>query len=333
MDHSDIALARSPIGVLALDQARAQHHRTRYLMRRSFSALCWLLMPVLTLILANTSERTLLFRPHPTGASFDTMFLAGAAAVALTSLWLLYSEHTRVDAFGDGVDQRAMPASWAWYSALDLCELALCAGLAAASQASGACMSALVWTLALLVLGTGTLLLAKAQRTVPRAPPAERTPLSVVASLLLYCGALLILVLPELRETGLDQWPTLRGYLMVDGSELTVRMLLLCLAIGMLVAATDPLARHRSFLFLLVLIGFLQAYESALHSLLSAAADQVALVSDDVFAHISGWLGVALATLLALATDRWRVAPPFALTITAPLETRTVDDGMGVPAA
>jgi len=54
------------------------------------SASVWLLLPPLTLVASRSTVWEPLFWPRPFNTSYDAMFMAATAGIALASQWVLY---------------------------------------------------------------------------------------------------------------------------------------------------------------------------------------------------------------------------------------------------
>ena len=84
--------------------------------RRLLSAGVWLLLPALTLLAVRPSPWQGYFRVQPFNDSYDGMFVAAAAGVGLTSLWVLFScgKRRRVG------NHPVLPSYCFWLNAFDL---------------------------------------------------------------------------------------------------------------------------------------------------------------------------------------------------------------------
>ena len=271
-------------------------HRQWFVTRKTASALTWLLLPTSTLLVPRSSAWEPLFRPQPFNASYDAMFIAATAGIALASLWIV--------ATGDPSAGRHVPVSWSWWNALDLFELMLCAALGAGNLAAGAVASAVVWGVAFAVLGALTVMLAGAERSVSMSPPPGRTGMAVTASILLVVMAVLFIAFPVLQPWSGPPEPFVRWHPFSEHAELVWRGIFLSFAAAMLLAALDPLGRHRFFMILLVTSGFLHAGEMAVDNLCAARMGGMNGNAEHLYGDVLGWFVIAAASLILLVADR-----------------------------
>jgi hypothetical protein len=93
-----------------------------YRTRRVTSSGVWILLPSLTLLASRLSaDREPLFRPQPFNSSYDAMFVAATAGVAIASMLTLHRVRRSVALPGHETAAAVLETSW--WNALDLFEL------------------------------------------------------------------------------------------------------------------------------------------------------------------------------------------------------------------
>jgi len=278
--------------------------RHRFVLRKLVSAFVWLLLPALTLLASRSTPWEAQFRPRPFNVSYDAMFIAATAGIALASVWVLYATRARLVATDEPSVEPVLPIVWSWWNALDLFELMACVSLTAAYLGAGAAGSAVIWALALAVLGVLSARVAQTERPASLPCPPPRSRLSHTASIFLVAVALLFIAFPVLQPWSGPPEPFVRWHPFSGPAELVWRGFFLSFAAGMVLAAFDPLGRHRPFLVLLVVSGFLHAGEMAIDNLSSAGRGAMNGNPEHLYGDILGWFGIASVSLIFLIRDR-----------------------------
>jgi len=106
----------------------------------------------MTLLATRSTALQASFRAQPFNSSYDFMFIAASAGIAVASGLLLYFAH-REPTWDSGDATTLLPTSWSWWNAFDMFETFGCAALAFANLLAGAIGAAAAWFIALVVLG------------------------------------------------------------------------------------------------------------------------------------------------------------------------------------
>lgn len=268
--------------------------------RTLLSAGVWLLLPALTLLGFRSSRWQDFFRARPFNDSYDAMFIAAAAGIGLTSFWIWLSCRERRQ---DG-KQRVRPAYCCRQNAFHLFELASCASLGFLNFMVGVPGSALVWSAAFVCLLAGTAMVARSQNKVVVETPSRRTTLNWTMSAFLIAAATLFILFPVLQPWSGPPELFVRWHPFSPAAELLWRGIFLSFAFGMLLAAVDPGGRHRPFVVLLVLSGYLHAAEMAVDNLVSARVGGMNRNPEHLYGDVLGWFAIASLALLFLILDR-----------------------------
>ncbi len=69
----------------------SKSHQDRFVLKKTLSAIIWLLVPTIPQLGFGSSPGRALFRTQPYNISYDAMFIAATVGIGLTSLWGLLS--------------------------------------------------------------------------------------------------------------------------------------------------------------------------------------------------------------------------------------------------
>ena len=147
-------------------------------------------------------------------------------------------------------------------------------------------------------------MLAGADSAVSMSAPPGRTGIAVTASIFLVVMAVLFIEFPVLQPWSGPPEPFVRWHPFSEHAEVVWRGIFLSFAAAMLLAALDPLGRHRFFLILLVTSGSLHAAEMAVDNLCAARMGGVNGNAEHLYGDVLGWFAIAAASLILLVADR-----------------------------
>ena len=134
----------------------------------------------------------------------------------------------------------------------------------------------------------------------------RRSSLSVAASVVLVVLACVFILFPVSQPWSGPPEPFVRWHPFSQPGELVWRGVFLSFAFGMLLTAFDPLGRHRSFLIVLVLSGYLHSGEMAVDNLLASRMDGMNCNPEHLYGDVLGWFAIASVSLLFLVFARRR---------------------------
>jgi hypothetical protein len=275
-------------------------HSWWFRIRKCLSAGVWLVLPPLSLLGFRSSPWQGAFRAQPFNNSYDAMFIAATAGIGLTSLWIVFtaSRYTR------GVKNVVVPACYSWFNAFDLFELCACASLGIFNFLAGTPGSGVLWSIAFSCLLVGTMVVSQTEKGIVFETSSRHTQLSWPLSIGLIALAALFILFPVLQPWSGPPEPFVRWHPFSLSGELIWRGIFLSFAFGMILTAFDPLGRHRSFLVLLVLSGYLHSGEMAADNVLSAAMGGMNGNPEHLYGDVLGWFVIASISLLFLILNR-----------------------------
>lgn len=261
----------------------------------------WLILPAFTLLAFRNSPWQNSFRTQPFNNSYDDMFIAAAGGAGLTSVALLLSCSKQ----SKSGKQVALPLESSWYNAFDLFELLACASLSTLNFIGGAIASGAIWFVAFACLLSGTRSLRRAQMNGFFVDAPHSTIFARGASAFLIAFGSLFILFPVLQPWSGPPQPFVRWHPFSVLGELIWRGVFLCFAVGMFQTAFDPMGRHRPFMILLVISGYLHSGEMCVDTLLSKKMAGMNSNPQHLYGDVLGWFLIASISLSFLLLDRW----------------------------
>ncbi len=281
-------------------------HQERFVLKKTLSAIIWLLVPTITQLGFGSSLGRALFRTQPYNISYDAMFIAATVGIGLTSMWGLLSYQNTLR----NESARDLPVFFSWWNAFDLFEVLASLNLGILFFVSGVPGSGIAWLLSFVILIISTLRLSQAEKDVVIEKPAPHTNLSRVASAFFLIIAILFVAFPVLQPWYGPPEPFVRWYPFSPAGELVWRGIFLSFSFGMMMTALDPFGRHRPFLIALVLSGYLHSGEMAVDHLLSVQMVGMNANPEHLYGDILGWFVIASVSLLFLLLSRKNAPQP-----------------------
>jgi hypothetical protein len=226
------------------------------------------------------------------------MFIAATAGIGFTAIWILFDYNKTIG------NEKRLPAYYSWQNAFDLFELVAVAALGTLNIVTGAPGSGFIWLISLALLSLSTWFLSQTEKGVSIEKHVSKTTLAKVTSVFLVAMAFLFIAFPVLQPWSGPPEPFVRWHPFSPLGELVWRGIFLSFSFGMLLTATDPLGKHRTFLVALVFSGYLHSGEMAVDSLLSMQMNGMNANPEHLYGDVLGWFVIASVSLLFLLLSR-----------------------------
>jgi hypothetical protein len=247
-------------------------------------ALWWMLVPAGLLLPFRDSDLAAWVCGTSPNLSYDAMLIAAMFGVGLASLWLSrqtpFTSDCRVG------------------SALDVFEVAALSSLSALYGWAGIFGSAMVWGLGLGICLTTLFMQWRAEPQSPHPILTRRTALDWIASLLLAGLGLVFIAFPVTQPWTGPVEPFVRWHPFSPQIENIWRGIFASFALAMIVAATGPGDRHRSFSLALGSSGILHGLVMAVDNLWSMKSGGPNGNIEHLYGDVAGWALIGLLGLI-----------------------------------